>query len=344
MSISKNLDENSIIFYCDFCFRDISSMNFIVCEECEMDLCIKCHDQKVETQCHKSNHSFRVVSDLDTVLEDKWSVLEYLLFINGLITSGIGNFADIALIIPGRKEAEIKRNFFEMVGIIDNCANETYVSSPYGNKSDPNDSDVVSYMSQRKEFDSEIINEYEALIQGIVDDENDSPTDILLKNHMLKYTQSVIKQRSIWKNFVIDRNLVNITEIKAKEKEDFGLFVLKYKWLLQFLSKNDFNVFLGSLFKEKKLYEKLSEASHNKLILISDLENVEKILSLEEKRFCRELNLDYTTYAKLKRLALECFLAKEPLKNKFFNLFEDHDIERAEVIFNWFLKNKIVVE
>ncbi|KAL6122714.1 general transcriptional adaptator [Nucleospora cyclopteri] len=344
MSTSKSLDQNKIVFYCDGCFRDISTMIFVSCDECEIDLCLKCYKEKVETQIHKACHRFRVVSNLEQELKDGWTVLESLLFINGLITYGIGNFADIAAIIPNKKEHEIKKKFFELTGITDNTEGETYVQQQNVNKSDPNDSEVISYMSQRREFDSEIINEYEALIQGIVDDIYDSETDKILKEQMLKYTRSVLKQRVVWKNFVIDRNILDVTDLRKKEKEEFGSFVMKFKWLLQFLSKKDFNNFLGGLYREKKLQDKIATFTQANMISVKELENVEPLFSNEEKKLCRKLNMSYMLYAKLKRLALECFLSKEPLKNRLFDLFEDIDNGRVEILYNWFCKNQIVVE
>ena len=342
MSIGKDLNCENIVFYCDGCFSDVTNIVFLTCNDCDFDLCINCFHTKVETSIHRYNHRYRIIHNLNAKLLDDWSLLETLLLINGLLICGIGNFYEIALMIPNKTENDVKIKFFELTTVNNNTKNELSVGV-VGMKSNPNDLNLVNYMPNRQEFEIEYYNDFEELLQQTFIETNDSDLVKNLKNHMFYYTKSVLKYRNIWKNFVIDRGIVKINNLFNKDQTEFGVFVVKYKWLAQVLSKHDFNLFVGLLYKEHQLNEELKQLSINEIVEIDKLMNLNDILSPKENIICKKLNIKPNMYVKIKRYVIEQFINKKSIKNKFFSFFKSKDYDRAEILYHWFCANGMII-
>lgn len=343
MAFAKTLKEQQLNIFCDYCFRNITLDTYIRCEECSFDLCPSCFSLGVETSSHKMTHKFRIISNLHLEPEsDGWKVIDELLLLDGMLSYGFGNFDDIAKILTEKRADEIKMHFFKLIGIKDDKTGE--IDSTSVSKSNPNDSFVLSYMSKRKEFDSEILNEYETLIEDLVFEETDSELETDFKRHLLNNYGMVLKRRKIWRNFILDRNLVNIPHFKSIEKTDLDDIGSKYKWLVQFLSKKDFNLFIAGLIREKELKDILSRHTDLYNIQSDRLTNNSKLLSEKEKTFCKKINITTTLYSKLKKMAIEYYIAKIPLKDEFFDLFNEEDHQRVHIIYKWFLDQNIVHE
>ena len=342
MAFSKTLKEKKLIIQCDSCFKEITLDPFVRCAECVWDQCLHCAMENVEASQHRKTHSYRLISNLsESLLCKDWRVIDELLLLNGVITFGIGNFEDIASILSPKTENEVKKHFFELFQIEDNDEGECFRS--HVPKSDPNDSLVLSYMSKRGEFDSEIHNDYESVISNIQFYDTDSPLEINLKTHMLGHYRTVIRQRGMWRNYILDRNLVEVNYIKRMEMGEFGPLINQYKWILQYISKNDFNKFIRGLIKEKKLRSLIrSKKDNGSRVDEERLLDVSGILGPTEKELCRRLNMTYTLYARLKRFAIECYIMKRPLSNLLVGLFGDSERERADILYRWFKDQQIV--
>lgn len=343
MAFAKTLKEQKLNIFCDYCFRNITLQTYYRCEECSFDSCEACFFKELETDFHKKNHKFRIVSRLFEYSDaDNWRLIDDLLLVDGLISYGFGNFDDISKILPSKNENEVKNHFYKLIDITDNNENETtYETIP---KSLPNDSFIASYMSKRKEFDSEILNEYEALIENLVFEEDDDELDTDFKRYLLNNYGTVLKRRKIWRNFVFDRNLINLEKILEKDSKDINEVVSKYKWLAQFISKNDFNVFIAGLVREKQLKDTLSKNSEFSAIQPENLLNNLPNLSEKEVILCRKLKLMPILYLKLKRMAIERYIAKLPLKNALLDLFQKEDHNRVMILYKWFDCQHVVIE
>ncbi|ORD95163.1 general transcriptional adaptator [Enterospora canceri] len=343
MATTKDFDNKQIVFYCDGCFRKITNNEFITCDTCDFDMCLHCFKNRIETESHNTKHKYRTVSHLDKEMESGWTIIENLLFVSGLISFGIGNWYDISFMLPSKTETEIKEHFYNMTGIRNRTTGET-TQSQIGIKSEPNDVNLVNYMPLRRDFEVEQYNEFESLLQHTQYEDNETEMIKQLKNHIYYYTPVVIKQRSIWNEFVISRDLVKVDELNAKDQTPFGFFVSKYKWLAQILSKHDFNVVVSNFFKETRMKEQLKHLSESEINKMERLLNFDNVLGKEEKALCIKLRLGISEYIKLKRLALEMFAAKKMLKGCFHSIFKEKDRDRADILYKWFVINGVVIE
>lgn len=341
MAFSKTLKEKRLIIQCDSCFKEVTLKTFVRCAECRWDQCLACFFANIETLVHKKAHSYRVVSNLSQPLfYEDWRVIDELLLVNGVITFGIGNFEDIATILSPKSEIEVKNHFFRIFGIVNNEEGECYRTDVQ--RSDPNDTIVLSYMPRRRDFESEILNDYEMTINSLQYSDADSELETKFKKHMLDHYKVVLKQRCMWKTYVLDRNFVDINRLKAMDAGETGPLIGRYKWLVQYLSKNDFNRFIGGLVKEKRLREKKGKKVPDQIIDESRLLDVTGLLGPKEKELCRRLSISYHLYANLKRLSIECYIARKPLKNLLFSLFDRSEQARIGVLYRWF-KNQNTV-
>lgn len=306
-------------------------------------MCITCFKNEVETEVHKKDHSYRIVGDLQTKIENNWSVLDYLVYLNSLVSCGINNNVDIMNNVQTKSQKEIRQKFFELSEFTNNTQNERD-RTVNAEKSEPYDPVFLHFMPIRKDFEIELHNDYETYLQHTeINYDTDNEATKLLKKHMLNYAKVINKQRQNWRNFVFEKDLTKMEELQIKDQNIYGLFISKYKWLAQFLSKDDFNKVLSCFFKEECMKKTCRESYEKQLENLKNFD-YKTILSFEEKLVCQKLRLDLENYVKLKRYALETFIAKKQLKQIFFQLFSKNDCLRAEMLYNWFYRNGIVFE
>ncbi|KAI5170006.1 transcriptional adapter 2-alpha [Pancytospora epiphaga] len=344
MAFSKALVDKRPFIHCDHCFKNITLHPFIKCAEpeCAWDLCLICFFSCSEVGCLHKNHNFRIVSNLDKPLfDDGWRAIDELLLLDGIETAGIGNFEDISTFIPHKGECEVRRHCFKILEITNNEEKEVYGREP--ENSDPNDPVVLSYLPKRGDFESEIINDFEAMVCNIHFDEIDAPLNSRIRQDLLRQYKLIMKQRVIWKNYILDRNLVDVLRLKRLELGEIGVVINKCKWIVQYISKDDFNKFIGGLVSELRLRIARSRRSTDELIDKAKLNNIEMMLSSKEKELCKKLHMSSTLYAQLKRLAIECYCARRPLRMFLFKLFAKSKAQRIEVIYRWFKRQNIVI-
>jgi len=302
-----------------------------------------CFFSELETDIHKRFHKFRIVSNLEAYTHSsEWRMIDELLVLDGILSYGFGNFADISKILPGKSEIDVKRHFHALVGIVDNEEGEkAFDSVP---KSNPNDSFVASYMSQRREFDSEILNEYEASIENLIEEDSDSDLEIEFKRHLISNFRTVLRRRKIWRRFIFDRGLTSIERLLKMEKTDIGDIAAKYRWLAQFISKGDFNVFIAGLVREKRLRDQLSKTPEFFTVNSENMRNNHVNLSEKELQLCKRLNLAPGLYTKLKKMAIEMYILRMPLKDALFDIFQAEDHDRVMLLYKWFSDQHIIIE
>lgn len=341
MAFSKTLKDKRLLIQCDCCFRDITLDPFIRCTECTWDQCLVCFFADIETEQHKSTHSYRFMSRLDMpLLYSEWRIIDELLLLNGVITFGIGNFEDIASVLSPKTESAVKNHFFALFGITNNEEDEAVRAEVP--KSDPNDSAVLSYMSKRQDFESEIFNDYEVIINGLQYSDSDGELERSLKQYMLRHYRTVLKQRSIWKALVLERGLVEVGALKLLDAGEAGVFTSRYKWLVQYLSKNDFNKYIDGLIREKYLWKMRAKGAAEHMIDGPRLADMSGLLSEKEKELCRRLKMSPKLYVRLKRFTIECYIAKKPLRRLIFGLFDESEQHRIGILYRWFENQKLV--
>lgn len=342
MAFAKTLKERRLCIYCDFCFRNVTLDTYFRCEDCTSDSCLMCFFDDVKTTEHNSSHRFRIVSNLSIpLIYGDWMLIDELLLIDGMITYGFGNFDDISRIMSSKTEADVRRHFFNLVDVHDNEEGEvTLAEVP---KSNPNDSYVLSYMSKRGEFDSEILNEYESLIETLRFEDDDTDLEYEFKRHMLHHYKTVLRRRKIWRSFVLGRGLTEVKQLKAKDRSEIEEVASKVKWTAQFLSKSDFNIFVAGLLREKQLKHALSVHPLISVIDESRLLDNTKLLSYRERELCRRLKMARPIYIKLKKMALEYYIQKKSLREPFLRLFSDTERTRAMILYKWFVDQEIVI-
>lgn len=359
MAFSKTIEKKKLIIHCDVCFEEITLRPFIKCAECIWEQCIDCFLKEIETDLHKKTHSFRIINNMDkTIFDANWRMIDELIFLNGTIKFGVGNFEDLSFVLS-KPICEVKTHFFWLTGLVNNEEGEIERNNVA--RSEPYDTEVLSYMPERRDFESEIHNEYEALIAGLKFLKNDTETERDLKKHMLNNYRVILRQRRMWKEFILDRNLIRVNAIKANEIQNgIGKITSKHKWLSGYLSKNDFNYFITCLVEEERLRRKVeSEQKHGSVIgedrgnirweniqkkessHEGEIMNVEQIIGDKEKEFCKRLNISIESYAEIKAYALECYIMKVPFKKKLFELFDKSENERVELLYKWFENQKI---
>lgn len=352
MAFLKTLEDKKLIIHCDCCFKEITLDTFIRCGECTWDQCLNCFFAEIETRVHKRTHSYRVIENLSTPIfkkeddEVEWRAIDDLLMLNAIITYGMGNYADISSILSPISEKEVKKHFFKVFGIIDDDFDEKCHTGVL--KSDPNDTQVLSYMPKRGDFESELNHDYEALISNIqldgIDDINsiDDGED-KLKVYMLEHYRTVLLQRSMWRNLIIDRNLVEVRKIRENESTKIQTLLNKYKWLLSYLSKNDFNKFISGLVREQHLTSIVKSKKENGSCIDEDkLMDISGMLGHREKELCRKVKISYILYARLKRFAIECYISKTPLKDLLLGFFDESCRKQVIIIYEWFKAQRIV--
>ena len=344
MAFSKTLKERSLVIQCDSCFRDITLKPFIKCAECEWDQCLLCLPLGVETRAHKREHKYRLVSNMTAeLLCPGWRVIDELLLLNGLISFGVGNFEDIASIIPEKTQEEARTHFLGIMGVPESREGETVFDTVP--KSNPHDKHVLSYLPLRRDFESEVFaNDCEHAIGHLQFAEGDSPFVRRHKESALDKYAALLRMRRIWKNFIIDRNLVRVQTIRERESGKDSALINKYKWLLQYLSKSDFNTFIGTLVQEARAMRSIEAQNRSAKIDTAKLSDVNNLIGPTEKELCKRLNMSVSLYADLKCLAVDCYVIVQPFKAVLERLFGQNEQERVEILYTWFKSQNIVHE
>ncbi|EIW68866.1 hypothetical protein TREMEDRAFT_31549 [Tremella mesenterica DSM 1558] len=108
--------EPGIKYTCDFCSSDITHTVRIHCAalECEeVDLCVSCFLEGREGLRHKNDHPYKIVEQhAYPIFTEDWGADEELLLISGLITNGLGNWAEVAAHVGTRTKEECEKHYW----------------------------------------------------------------------------------------------------------------------------------------------------------------------------------------------------------------------------------------
>jgi transcriptional adapter 2-beta len=334
MAASFLLEPKRFILVCDNCFREITYRKRIQCDECILDLCLQCFMGQVETQYHSKYHKYRVVSGMEEDLYGNgWTVLENLLFVEGLEACGIGNWPDVAQYIGSDKNP--KQHFYELLAVGDDSSLEA--AEIKERTSNPHRGAVSSYMPHRRDFDVEFMNDQEDIMKELgVSGSDDELTRRLTEAALDSYT-SVVAMRNRRKHFVLERNLFDVGGLKEKERrlgiENMG----DIKRIAPFLTKRDFNTFVSGLHIESELLRLLKRQMETESMIDRErLLGADHLLMASEKKVCDVCKISLKVYLEAKKEILAFYARnKEFPKYKLRKLLGKSD-KRVGVLFDFF--------
>ncbi|AFN82788.1 histone acetyltransferase complex SAGA/ADA subunit ADA2 [Encephalitozoon romaleae SJ-2008] len=330
-SCSNELKEVSIL--CDNCFVEMTTLTYIKCSECEIDLCLSCFVNQVETSLHSKYHKYRVISKMDTrIHEEKWTLMEEILFIEGLSVSGIGNWSGVSKYVGG--ERDVEDHFYKVFGFQKEVGGLPRITEKSSN---PYRGTISSYMPYRKDFDIEYMNGYEALIKDLSLHEDEGKLEKRMIEAVLDSYIKIIRYRNRRKHAILGRNLIDMEGL-MKKNEQFKV-VDNIKWIVPYLTKPDFNTLLYGIYIEKKLHELLNKRKQKN----SGMTDPDGILSSKyfvgerERELCETHGLSPDVYLGLKR-EMAYYLAKKKrfTKEDFNRLFGF--LKETDTLYNLFLE------
>lgn len=343
MAISHIKFQKALLVICDNCFLDISNVTRIKCADCTCDMCTSCFLNRAETSIHRVSHRFHVISSLGGVLyDDNWTIFEEMMFLEGLKMYGIGNWIDISTFVSNKSDNECEKHFLKIFDINDNKTLE--IKDLNVKSSNPHRSEVLSFLSNRKEFEIEYLNNFEASIKDLVILDDDKEQDVELKRAFLDAYKRVLELREYRTYMCIDRELVNIQNVKRNDdiyNND------KVKCLLPFLSKEDYNRLYNGIYKEDKLKELISnlvdtagtrDDTISKNIFRDKFFSDESSLSRNEISFCEANNLRYNRYMSIKCEIIEHLVYNERIDILYLCNSFGCSKELAVVLFDFFMK------
>lgn len=327
MAITHLRSEKALLILCDHCFAILTKIKRMQCATCHIDLCIKCFKDGIRIRNHDYEHSYRIIDNFQFLMDENWTAVEEMLFIEALSMLGIANWDDIAEFIGTKTSEEVER-FFYIRSIFENSKlNE--LNELQSIQSNPNVHEVVSFMPFRKDFDVEYENDYESIFKELYND-----TSLLaehkkvLQDALFNGFTNLTQIRNFKKHVILDKNLVNLKEFQAFEGtlNDFDKTILnEIKPFSKFLAKDDFNIFFSGLLIEAELKKKITEGGVK--APLNNFLDIEKkrmeFLSNLERNFCYKLRLSYKDYLKIK-----CKLITKYLEN------EHIDVEKCKAILN----------
>lgn len=332
MAISHSTELQSFSVVCDNCFVEMTTSTYIRCYECILDLCLFCFLHQTETPVHSRYHRYRVISRMDVKIYDEgWSLLEEVLFIGGLETCGIGNWAEVSRYVGKNKDVE--EHFCRLFGVERDLEASNVVEA---RSSNPYRGMVSSYMPYRKDFDIEYMNDQETLLKDI--EYEDDGLKKKFVNVALKSYMNTIKYRNRRKYVIFDRNLMAMELLRNNDEKAGAGFVGDIKCIVPYLTKSDFNTFFSGLYIENKLLmllRKCVETMHDR-IDVKRLVDPDHLLLENERRIRDVCRMSSTVYLELKKEAVSYFVKrKEFTKHRLKMLLGLHD-KRVDILYDFF--------
>ncbi|CAK68971.1 unnamed protein product (macronuclear) [Paramecium tetraurelia] len=308
--------------HCDNCEKDITRQARILCIGCpnSIDVCMNCFLNLHEFAQHTIGHSYSIINKLNfPIFVDDWTAEEELLLLEGLEKKGFGNWQDIAEMLGNEKSQEEIAQHYDDIILSEKFRNMTLLSKRNqdtlelikpkryshapkrmkeeqsimkGGRLTPNmasqsGQEIVGFMPKRGDFDIEFDNDAELLLAEMEFNDDDQPYEIEMKLKVLDIYNIRLDERLKRKNFVIDRDLLNLKKQnnydKQRSKEEKELHNLM-KPFSRFNKHEDHERFVQNLIKEKQLRAKIEELRFYRKLGIKTFEEVEEYLSNKRKK------------------------------------------------------------
>lgn len=161
------------------------------CAECFEQFCLSCFAKGSETRDHRNNHEYKIrKDDFELFSGCSWTACEEKLFLNSILTCGIGNWEEISLKMEKSQE-DCKNHFynfyfdgvFEKLGMTNKNAyvrhNVPYLYKnncqelPRGDENSFVSSSMSGYRFARSEFDVPYDSSAESILNNVSLDESE---------------------------------------------------------------------------------------------------------------------------------------------------------------------------
>eukprot|EP00871_Galdieria_phlegrea_P000946 jgi/Galph1/1852/GphlegSOOS_G526.1 len=281
-SSSKPSSQGSVVYYCNYCRRDVSRTLHIRCAECQdFDLCLDCFWNGLTLWPHHPESPYRVIAPIySPIYCEDWAALEEEFLLDGLERFGVDNWTEISQHIQTRHPLETgahyQRTYFgsiyaplpEPERILPRDTNDysSVVLVP-----DPKslrvmhhftEDDNAGWMPKRGDFVYEWSNEAEEILADMELSPNDNSTEREVKLRLLEIYNAKLDEREMRKDFLLKRDLLD-TKKREALMNSLNLYERElYEKLCvfaRFMPQDDFVELIRSTADEKELRAQVSE-------------------------------------------------------------------------------------
>lgn len=344
--------DNSCLVRCDGCLMNISSIMWVQCVQCEIDICPLCVIQRAAIRTHEYTHKYRIVKSLlfegDT---QGWHMIEEFLFVDGIIMHGIGNWEDVATYIGRKTPLEVKTHFLEIFKYPD--TEDLEGEAVQNVQSLPLSQEISGYMPLREDFEVEYSNDAEVPIKEISFAKTDTLLEKETKEVLLESYRNILQQRRLFRHLIFKKGLLSAKQHTIGEKSlcAAGKNLLgKMKPLLKVLSKREYLILFEGFYLEMKIRKKLSEmystqeenkggVQAKKSFGLTD-DTAEGYLSEKEKVFCNMVSVPLGIYHALKEIAVLYRAVTETEKKQILKMFQGLTEQKLSKIVEYFVRNR----
>ncbi|GJD08508.1 Transcriptional adapter ADA2b [Galdieria sulphuraria] len=281
-SSSRPSSQGSIVYYCNYCKRDVSRVLHIRCAECQdFDLCVDCFWNGLTLWPHREDSPYRVISPIYSPLYcEDWTALEEEFLLDGLERFGLDNWTEVAQHIQTRHPLETRAHYVR-----------TYFNSEYSPLPDPNtvlsrdntdysifvtdpdpkslrvmhhytEDDNAGWMPKRGDFVYEWSNEAEEILADMEISPNDNNTEKEIKLRLLEIYNAKLDEREMRKDFLLKRELLDtkrrealMNSLSSYERELYEKLCV----FARFMPQEDFLELIRSSSEEKELRSQISD-------------------------------------------------------------------------------------
>ncbi|KAI5166487.1 transcriptional adapter 2-beta [Nematocida sp. AWRm78] len=343
---------NACLIRCDGCLMNITEMMWVQCVQCCIDICPLCVIQRTHIRTHDYTHKYRVIKSLlfeaDTA---GWQMIEELLFVDGLIMHGIGNWNDIAAYVGRKTPQEVKEHFVHIFAQKD--SEELEGEAVQNVQSLPLSQEISGYMPLRQDFEVEYSNEAELLIKEISFSKTDTLLEKETKEVLLESYRNVLQQRKVFRSLIFNKGLLSAKQHSLGERSlcaEGRELLTKMKPLLKMLTKKEYLDLFKGLYLEAQLRKKITdmyqddapkkEEAHAKQTTAITDELAMRFLSEREQAFCNMISIPITVYYSLKEAAILYKSVTKVEKKHILKWFQGLTEQKLSQILNYFIQNK----
>jgi transcriptional adapter 2-alpha len=236
---AKNAVDNTGLFHCNYCGRDLSDAVRARCAVCpDYDSCLDCFSVGATLNPHKPDHPYRLIQVCSKpIFEEGWGADEEEKMLEALEQYGVGNWEEVANVIGTKNPLETERHYMRAY-LQSNCAPLPDPSRLIPRDKDPlnedyNDvdpkalrvmhmhqqEDAAGWMSKRGDFVYDWDNEAEEILGDMEIGPDDSRREQDLKLSVLEVYCHKLDERQRRKEFVLERGLTDIKRQQALEKK-----------------------------------------------------------------------------------------------------------------------------
>lgn len=335
---------------------NISSIMWIQCVQCRIDICPLCTIQRTQIRTHEYTHKYRIIKSLSFDVDSPgWQMIEELLFVDGLIVHGIGNWEDISGYIGRKSPEEVKQHFRD---VFKQPNSEDMEREPVQNvQSLPLSQEISGYMPLRMDFEVEYLNDTEVTIKEISFSKTDTALEKETKEVLLEAYRNILLQRKLFRHLIFNKGLLSAKQHTQEEKSMASFekdLLSKMKPLLKMLSRKDYLTLFQGLYLELQIRKKLTRghptfseearktegALQKKPSSTLAEDTFKQYLSENEQIFSNVIGIPYAVYYSIKKTAILYGRVTEIERKQILKGFQGLTEQKLFRILNYFMRNK----